>query len=165
MKQEFKDWFIEHTKRYDEHRLSDEVASRGLGSYNLEFQSFWKEEKNRKYTFYNIAMEDVPFYKELNTYINSLHSFTNTFFKWYHVHIWGEGDYFKQHTDNHVGRVWSYVCELKSSECNTSLLVDGKEVKEAIFDTKTVHEVPPIKKGTRISLTVFGLSKEAYPDE
>jgi len=165
MKQEYRDWFIEHTKQYEEYRLSPEVESRGLGSFDLRVKSFWKKVDNRKYTFYNIPMEEVPFHNELSNYIYSLHSFPDTFYKWYHLHIWDKGDFFDEHTDFHVGREWSYVCELQASKCNTSLVLDGKEIKEAIFDTKVLHRVPPMKEGTRISLTVFGLSKSHYNEQ
>jgi len=137
MKQEWKDWFIKSRKTNQDVRL---------------FQ-------NRKYYYTNIPKSDVPFHNELKEYIFSLSDITdNTSYEIYHIHTWYENDYFGLHTDGHYNRKWAYVCELKPSECNTSLIVNGKEIKEGIFDTNTLHEIPPIKKGIRISLTVFGLN-------
>lgn len=135
MKQEWKDWFINN---------------RNVGQEKKEFN-------DRRYKFTNFHYTDVPFHNELKEYIFSITPITeNTIYELYHVHTWSEGDYFGEHIDNNFRRKWSYVCELQASECNTSLLVEGKELKEGIFDSNTLHEVPMIKKGTRISLTIFG---------
>lgn len=135
MKEEWKSWFI--TNR----------------SINQENQKF----NDRSYNFTNFQCKDVPFHDELKKYICSLNQITNnTLYTLYHVHTWDVGDYFSEHIDDNFRRKWAYVCELQSSECNTSLLVEGKEIKEGMFNSKTLHEVPKIKKGTRISLTVFG---------
>lgn len=134
MKQEYVDWFLkasENTQAY----------------YNLS---------DRRYSYINLYKTKVPFHNELEEYIFSLHSFNDTYYEQYHVHTWNVGDYFNEHIDSNFNRKWAYVCELKPSDCNTSLLVEGKEFKEGVFDSFTKHNLPPIKKGTRISLTVFG---------
>ena len=135
MKQKFRDWFLN-------------VDKPSQGNYNLA---------DRKYSFVNLYKDEVPFHEELSTYISSLHSISNTYYDLYHLHTWNEGDFFDEHIDNNFGRKWAYVCELKSSDCNTSLLVEGEEFKEGVFDSTTAHNLPPVKRGTRISLTVFGL--------
>ena len=135
MKQEWKDWFIENRSVNQEHRKFDD----------------------REYKFTNFYFKDVPFHNELKEHIYSANPITkNTVYELYHVHTWEKGDYFSEHMDNNFRRIWSYVCELQESECKTTLLVEGKEMKEGIFNNNTLHEVPKIKKGTRISLTVFG---------
>lgn len=135
MKKEWKDWFI--SKLYP---LTDTVN--------------WQD---RSYSYTNLPISQVPFHKDLLYYIQSLSSITqNTKYDLYHVHKWSEGDYFNEHADYNMHRKWAYVCELQSSECNTSLLVEGIPTKEGLFDSNTLHEVPKIQKGTRISLTVFG---------
>ena len=135
MKQEFKDWFLNSLNRAQTLISSDD----------------------RRYSFINFHKKEIPFHQELENHIFSLHPFSNTYFDIYHLHIWGKGDYFDEHRDSIFGRKWAYVCELKSSYCNTSLIVNGKELKEGVFDSSTYHYLPPIKLGTRISLTVFGL--------
>lgn len=135
MKQEYIDWFLK-------------VDKPTQGYYDLD---------DRKYSFVNLFKDEVPFHNELSTYISSLHSIPNTYYELYHIHTWKEGAFFDEHIDNNFSRKWAYVCELKPSECNTSLLVEGKEFKEGVFDSNTRHSLPPIKKGTRISLTIFGL--------
>lgn len=135
MKQEYIDWFIS--------RKSD-VGGNYCSS-------------DRRYSYVNFYKDSVPFHKELKNYIFSLHHFTNTFFTLYHLHIWNEGDFFDEHVDTNFGRKWAYVCELQPSDCNTSLRVNGKEFKEGVFDSNTPHFLSPIVKGTRISLTVFGV--------
>lgn len=135
MKQEFIDWFISK---------KDDLGGNFCSS-------------DRRYSYVNFLKDNVPFHQELNDYIFSLHSFTDTYFNIYHLHIWNEGDFFDEHVDNNFGRKWAYVCELQPSECNTSLIVNGTEFKEGVFDSNTPHFLPPITKGTRISLTVFGV--------
>jgi hypothetical protein len=134
VKQEYIDWFLNTDRPI-------------LGSHNL---------LDRKYSYTNFRVHEVPFHKELKEYIFSLHLFNDTYYELYHIHTWNEGDFFDEHIDNNFGRKWAYVCELKPSDCGTSLLVQGKEFKEGVFDSNTIHSLSPIKKGTRISLTVFG---------
>lgn len=135
MKQEWKDWFINN---------------------RLEEQTF-VEYDDRRYQYTNFHITNVPFHKELQEYIFSLNEITKgTEYDVYHVHTWNEGDFFGEHIDNNFRRKWAYVCELQESECGTSLIVEGIDKKEGIFDSNTKHSVPTIQKGTRISLTVFG---------
>jgi hypothetical protein len=135
MKQEWKDWFIQNRQKQQT---------------NVEYA-------DRQYSFTNYYIGNVPFHNELKEYIFSLSEITKgTDYDVYHVHTWNEGDYFDEHIDNNFRRKWAYVCELQESECGTSLIVEGNNKKEGIFDSNTKHEVPKIKKGTRISLTVFG---------
>lgn len=135
MNKEWKDWFILN-------RLEEQTRV---------------ERKDRKYEHTTLSIKDVPFHEELKKYIFSLSNLTKgTQYNYYHIHTWKEGDFFNEHVDNNNKRVWSYVCELKESECKTSLLVEGKKTKEGIFDCNTKHEIPIVTKGTRISLTVFG---------
>lgn len=137
MKKEWKQWFIDNVTIEREH-----------GEYNWE---------DRRYMYINIYKDLVPFHEELREYIFSLNSSQEpTDYDTYHIHYWNEGDFFSEHIDNNFKRRWAYVCELHPSDCNTSLLVEGKPLKEGLFDSNTKHEVPKIKMGTRISLTVFG---------
>lgn len=135
MKQEFINWFISK-----KNNLGGNFCS-----------------SDRRYSYVNFSKDNVPFHEELKNHIFSLHLFTNTYFNTYHLHIWNEGDFFDEHIDNNFGRKWAYVYELQPSLCSTSLVVNGKEIKEGVFDSNTPHFLPPIKQGTRISLTVFGL--------
>jgi len=137
MKQEWKDWFI--NKREEDQKT----------------RTF----SNRNYYFTNLSKEEVPFHDELKSYIFSLSDITDdTYYELYHIHTWNEGNYFGEHTDSHFNRKWAYVCELKPSDCNTSLMVGDTPYKEIIFETNIKHRIPEIKKGARISLTVFGLN-------
>lgn len=137
MKEEWKEWFIHNTDLCGD-----------SGQYDWE---------DRRYLYGNMHYTNVPFHEELKEYIFSLNPLNEeTDYEVYHIHIWKEGDFFEEHIDNNFNRRWSFVSELKSSDCGTTLLVEGKPFKEGLFDFKTKHEVPKIQKGTRISLTVFG---------
>jgi hypothetical protein len=138
MKKEWKEWFINQMDKCED-----------KGEYDWE---------DRKYEYFNVNDSEVPFDKELKKRIYSLSPFTkDSTFSIYHIHRWNEGGFFTKHKDNNLKRKWSYVCELQPSECDTSLLMEGVPVKEGIFKSNVEHEVPKIKKGTRISLTVFGI--------
>ena len=138
MKQEYKDWFIE----------------------NRSLKQYLKEETDRNYSYTNIYCKDVPFHQELKNYLYSYDLVSpDAEYNVYHIHTWNEGDFFNEHTDNNLGRKWAYVCELKASECNTMLKVNGEDMLEGVFDSNTLHTLPAIKKGTRISLTIFGRYK------
>jgi hypothetical protein len=139
MKKEWKEWFINQTRVYP-----------SSGFYDWE---------DRRYTYLNLFKGEVPFHEELKEYIFSKVGKKDTFYEVYHVHTWKVGDFFKEHKDNNFNRRWSYVCELQPSECDTTLLVEGNPLEEGVFDFNTKHEVPMIKKGVRISLTVFGSDK------
>lgn len=135
MKEEWKEWFIS--------KINEEVEE-----YDLD---------DRRYSYLNLFYTEVPFHEELKKYIFSLNPLNEeTDYEVYHIHIWKEGDFFEEHIDNNFNRRWSFVSELQSSECGTTLLVEGNPLKEGLFDFKTKHEVPKIQNGTRISLTVFG---------
>jgi len=135
MKEEWKEWFIS--------QINEEVEE-----YDWD---------DRRYSYLNIFYKEVPFHEELKEYIFGFNpSKEETDYQVYHIHIWNEGDFFEEHIDNNFNRRWSFVSELKPSECETTLLVENKPLKEGLFDFKTKHEVPKIQKGTRISLTVFG---------
>lgn len=137
MKQEYIDWFINN-------RESKQVK--------VDFP-------DRRYVYTNKYYTEVPFHTELKEYIYSLDDITQyTEYHYYHIHTWKEGDFFKEHIDGNYRRKWAYVCELQPSECKTKLVVDGLEMEEGIFDAFTLHRVPKIRQGTRISLTVFGSS-------
>ena len=138
MKQEYKDWFIKNRSTEQE-------------SYK------WPD---RSYSYTNIYYKDVPFHNELKEYIYSFDLISpDTYYDTYHIHTWKEGDFFDEHMDNNFRRKWAYVCELQPSECTTKLVVDGIEMKEGVFGSTTLHRLPKIQQGTRISLTVFGSSK------
>ena len=138
MKQEYKDWFIQN-------RIVEEE------SYN------WPD---RRYRYTNIYFKNVPFHNELKEYIYSYDLISpETVYDVYHIHTWDEGDFFDEHIDNNFRRKWAYCCELKASECSTKLIVNGERMEEGVFDSFTLHSLPKIKQGTRISLTVFGSTK------
>ena len=136
MKEEWKKWFISQLISIS-------------GTYD------WKD---RSYSYTNIDVEDVPFHKELMKHIYSLDEITcDSQYKVYHIHKWSVGDYFDEHMDNNFNRKWAYVCELQPSDCNTSLVVDGFPIKEGVFSSTTLHRLPKVQEGIRISLTVFGV--------
>jgi len=141
MKDEYKKWFIDEIKN---------------------IKKITRNKEGRLYTSHSISSEYVPFHNKLKEYIYSINEVTkDTQYTMYNIHVWNKGDFFKEHRDNNFSRKWSYVCELQPSLCNTHLLVEGKQVIEGIFDSNTLHEVPPIQEGTRISLTIFGSSPDS----
>lgn len=142
MKTEYKDWFLENIK--DKEFTSIDIPSKTYG---------------RKYQYYNFARNEVPFDLELKSYLESFVGDTNFEYDCYHVHKWDVGSYFAIHHDNIENRKFSYVCELQESECKTKLLVNNILTEEGWFDVHIKHEVPQIKKGQRISLTVFAKHK------
>lgn len=138
MKKQYKSWFIENRKKDQEH-------------YD------WPD---RRYTYTNFKSEEVPFHTELKDHILSFEGICeNTDYENYHVHTWNVGDFFDEHMDNNFRRKWAYVCELQPSECGTKLVVDGLEMEEGVFNSTTLHRLPKIQHGVRISLTVFGSVK------
>jgi len=140
MKQEFKDWFIQNRAIEEE-------------SYD------WPD---RRYRYTNIYYKNVPFHNELKEHIYSYDLISpDTEYDVYHIHTWDEGDFFDEHMDSNFRRKWAYVCELKASECKTMLKVNGVDTLEGVFDSYTLHNLPKIQQGTRISLTVFGSSKSS----
>lgn len=145
MKSEYIEWFI---------NKSAELAN---SHSHLKYVGKYEKSIGVYYEYINIHKNLVPFHNDLFNYITSLDDITKqTNYDMYHIHYWNEGNYFVEHVDDNFNRKWAYVCELKPSECNTHLLVNGFPFLEGIFDSQTKHEVPKIKKGKRISLTVFG---------
>jgi len=142
MKQEYKDWFLENIKDKEFKKIKSFSKSYG-----------------RQYEYYNLGKHIVPFDFEFKKYLESFVNDNNFDYDCYHIHRWSEGCYFDEHIDDRENRKFSYVCELQQSECKTKLLVENKPIDEGWFDVQTLHMVPKIKKGERISLTVFGKNK------
>jgi len=135
MKQEYKEWFINNR--------------------DLKQESYrWPD---RSYSYTNINYRDVPFHNELKEHIYQYDLIPpDTYYDTYHIHTWNEQDFFDEHMDSNFRRKWAYVCELKASECHTKLIVNGEDMEEGVFSSTTLHRLPKIQQGTRISLTVFG---------
>lgn len=142
MKQEYKDWFLENIK--DKKFVLTNVPSPKYG---------------RKYEYYNFGRHEVPFDAEFRTYLETFVGDSNFDYDCYHIHKWKVGSYFDEHIDDRENRKFSYVCELKESECKTKLLVNNVLTEEGWFDVHTNHRVPKIQKGKRISLTIFGKNR------
>lgn len=142
MKQEHKEWFLNNIK--NKNFIETHIPRKKYG---------------RKYEYYNFGRDEVPFDSEFQLFLENLIGDDNFVFECYHIHRWKIGSYFSTHQDNRENRKFAYVCELKESDCKTKLLVENKEVEEGWFDVHTNHEVPKIKKGERISLTIFGKNK------
>lgn len=142
MKQEYKDWFLDNIK--DKEFTKIDMPSKIYG---------------RKYEYYNFGRHQVPFDSEFELYLQEFVNDTNFEYDCYHLHRWKKGYYFSEHHDERENRKFSYVCELQSSNCKTKLLVENTLTEEGWFGVKTKHEVPPIKDGERISLTIFGKNK------
>ena len=141
MKQEYKDWFI--------------------GNRDTEQEAYsWSD---RSYKFTNIEISRVPFHEELRDYIYSFPNIdTEATYDMYHIHTWEEGDFFYEHIDSRYSRKWAFISELQPSDCNTKLMVEGKEFEEGVIGCFDLHGLPKIQKGTRISLTVFGSTKHKH---
>lgn len=142
MKQEYKDWFLENIK------------NKQFTEINMPSKTY-----GRKYEYYNFGRNEVPFDSELQTYLENFVKDKDFDYDCYHVHRWNVGSYFSIHHDARENRKFSYVCELQESECKTKLLVENILTEEGWFGVNTKHEVPKIKKGQRISLTIFGKNK------
>lgn len=111
----------------------------------------------RHYKYKNFIVNDIPFGVELKQYITEFCKWRRDWvFKMVHLHVWRQGDYFDAHQDNVAGRMFTYVCELQKAHCNTRLLIDSTPMTEGYFRTDVVHQVPTVRNGTRVSLTVFG---------
>lgn len=111
----------------------------------------------RQYKYKNFLASDIPFGVDLKKYITDFSREKREWvFKMVHIHVWRPGDYFEAHTDNVAGRMFTYVCELQKAHCNTRLLIDNNIVAEGYFQTDIVHQVPTVRNGSRVSLTVFG---------
>lgn len=136
MRNEWRDWFINNIKG----RTLNEES---------------RENPSRKYRYTNFGLHEVPFHMEFKSWLGKYANVDEFDMECYHVHVWGQGDHFDEHTDNYKSRMFTYVNELQSSECGNGLLVDGKACDEALMKTNVKHEVTMIGYGERISLTVF----------
>lgn len=139
MLREYKDWLLEEVK-------------------DKQFtQSIHKGEKGaRRYNYFNIHRNNVPFDDEFNDMLSKLVGDSYFDYSLYHIHKWHEGCFFSSHTDERENRRFAFMSELQESTCKTRLLVKGKPTIEGLFLSNVPHKVPTIKEGTRISLTVFG---------
>jgi len=142
MKQEYKDWFLDNIKDKEFTKIDSPTKIYG-----------------RKYEYYNFGRHEVPFDSEFKLYLESFVGEDDFDYECYHIHRWNVGSYFDSHIDDRENRKFSYVCELKESDCKTKLLVNNVLTEEGWFDVQTEHRVPKIQKGERISLTVFGKNK------
>ena len=128
MEQEWVDWFLE----------------------NIKSKTFTPEKrKHCQYEYYNFYKDNVPFNREFHQFLSKQIGDNKFDYDVYHIHKWNEGSFFKTHIDDRDNRRFALVQELK-------LLVEGIKTEYALFDVHTEHSVPVIKKGERISLTVFG---------
>ena len=139
---EYKNWFLENIQTKEFTKVDMPLSQYG-----------------RKYEFYNFGRHEVPFDSEFETYLQSFVNDTDFEYECYHVHKWDVGSFFDLHHDDRENRKFSYVCELQESECKTKLLIEDTPTNEGWFDVHTNHQVPIIKSGQRISLTIFGKNK------
>lgn len=145
MKNKWKDWFLNYIE-------DKEFITEDYPFYDVK----------RNYQICNIEPSDVPFHEEFVNTLKNLTGAEDFAIEQYHIHKWSKGNYFTEHIDDRDSRIFAYVCELKESDCKTKLLVNREPKDEAWFDVQTKHEVPKIKEGTRISLTVFGKYGKKY---
>jgi len=143
MKKEWVKWFLNY--------ISDK-------KFVIENIPYYRIKRN--YQYYNIKSTEVPFHKEFFDYLTEFTNIDDFIFDFYHIHKWSVGSFFSSHIDNRDNRKFAYVCELQESNCKTKLLVEDKPTDESWFNVHTKHEVPKIKDGERISLTVFGKNKQ-----
>src|SRR6056300_570897 len=142
MKQEHKNWLLNHV----EGKQFTQSINKG-------------KHGSRRYNYFNVHRNDVPFDDEFNNTLVELLGDSNFDYTLYHIHKWHEGCFFSTHTDERENRRFAFMSELQESTCKTKLLVENKPVVEGIFLSNVRHEVPVIKQGTRLSLTVFGKFK------
>lgn len=115
-----------------------------------------RDSPDRKYWYTNFALYEVPFHMEFKSWLSKYADRDDFDMECYHVHVWEPGCYFDEHTDNVNRRMFTYVCELQSSDCEGGLYIDEQLITEGVFPTHTPHRVDKIKSGKRISLTIFG---------
>lgn len=115
-----------------------------------------RDKPSRKYCYTNIGLNEVPFHMEFRSWLSKYVDRDEFDMECYHVHVWEVGDHFDEHTDNFKRRMFTYVCELQSSDCKGGLYIDDQLITEGVFPTHTPHRVDKIQSGKRISLTVFG---------
>jgi hypothetical protein len=135
MEQKWIDWFLDNTINK---------------TFTIE------KRKHCQYEYFNYHRDSVPFDSDFNLFLSKLVGDSNFNYDVYHIHKWKEGSYFNTHKDDRDNRRFAYVQELQESECKTKLLVNETAKEYDWFDVHTYHSVPVIKKGERISLTVFG---------
>lgn len=143
MKKEWVKWFLSY------------VSNK---TFEVENTPYFRIKRN--YQYYNIKTSEVPFHKEFFNYLVEFTKTDDFNFDFYHIHKWSVGNFFSSHIDNRDNRKFAYVCELQESNCKTKLLVEGKPIDESWFNVHTRHEVPKIKDGERVSLTIFGKNKQ-----
>ena len=135
MEQKWIEWFLENTANK---------------TFTIE------KRKHCQYEYFNYHRDNVPFDTQFNQFLSRLVGDSKFNYDVYHIHKWKEGSYFNEHKDDRDNRRFAYVHELQESDCKTKLLVNGTAKEYDWFDVHTYHSVPVIKKGERISLTVFG---------
>lgn len=143
MKEEWKEWFLNHIS--DKKFVVEKIPYSGV---------------KRNYQYHNIGISEVPFHKQFFDYLKELTKIDDFIIDFYHLHKWSVGSFFSLHTDNRDNRKFVYVYELQESNCKTKLLVENEPIDTGWFDVHIKHEVPKIKDGERISLTVFGKNKQ-----
>ena len=140
MKKEWKDWIVNYAKN-QEWELIDSKDNKIL---------------SRHYTWCRLPRNKVPFDSELNKYIESFIGHDDYLNTGYTLIKYEVGDYIGEHTDEYGGCAVTYVCEVQSSDCDSSLILNDVPVTECYYLNDVKHRVDPIKAGTRISLTMFG---------
>lgn len=115
----------------------------------------------RSYSYFSFSRTQVPFDSEFYAFLKDYTGIKEFTYDYYHIHRWRVSDFFDVHIDKRENRLFGYCCELQESDCKTKLLVKNKPVDEAWFNNETLHNVPKIKNGVRISLTVFGLKPDS----
>ena len=138
MKTEWVDWFV------------GQINNGRLLNYEV------REKPSRRYWYTNFGLNEVPFHTEFISWLSKYADRDDFIMECYHVHVWGPGCYFDEHTDNFKRRMFTYVKELQSSDCEGGLYIDDQLITEGVFPTHTPHRVTRIVEGQRISLTIFG---------
>ena len=140
MKAEWIDWIVDYSDgldwKYTESKPGDEL--------------------DRRYSWCVLSRDKVPFDNELDGYIRAFIGEFNYVNTGYTLVKYNVGDYIGEHADYTGNNKVTYIRELKASDCGTGLTVEGTPLTECYFYNNVIHEVKPIKAGTRISLTMFG---------
>jgi len=143
MKQEWKDWILNYSENKTWERIDDQTHPL----------------LQRKYSFCTLLRDEIPFDAELDEYIKKFIGDDDYLNTRYILIKYEKGDFIGEHCDKYKSNVVTYVCELKPSNCNSKLIIDGVPYDEASYDNTVSHRVDEIKDGTRISLTMFGSKK------
>jgi hypothetical protein len=144
---------LEYHKKWFLDNIQDKVFKKTVVS---------KPRVERKYEYFNFTRSQVPFDSEFSDFLIDYVGDSDFTYELYHIHKWYAGSFFDTHYDRNANRKFGYVCELSASDCCTKLLVEDTPVTEAVFDCDTLHRVPVIKEGLRISLTVFGVNTDKH---